>query len=305
VFRFSSPAASMFRYRPIRLHAQTAIKKSSEAEGPVEVITPRFFETLAIPIMQGRDFTWNDGANTHSVAIINDSLARKLFPSGDAIGSHVRVGKNPRRRLFEIVEIVGDIRISHQSVVFRPLLQEPRPVGNLAIRTDAGMKEVGDLARRTVESMGRHYFRIDFLTLERQVGVALAQERVTAMLSSFFGGLALLIAFVGLYGLLAHAVARRTREIGVRIALGASRSQVIRMIVREGLVPVLIGTAIGVPCALGAGRLIGSLLFALPPSDPVSLVAAALMFPAAGVIACLLPAMRASGINPSAALRSE
>ncbi|MFH1573685.1 MAG: ABC transporter permease, partial [Acidobacteriota bacterium] len=284
--------------------------RSPAADGPVEVITPRFFETLSIPIMQGRDFSWTDGASSPAVAIINHTLAQKLFPSGNAIGSRIRVGREPRQRSFEIVGVVadltvGDIRKAHQPVVFRPLLQEPRPMGNLIIRTKTGISGVGESVRHTLESMGRHYFRTDYLTLEHQVSVSLAQERVTALLSSFFGGLALLIAFVGLYGLLGHAVAQRTREIAVRMALGASRPRVIRMIVREGYVPVLIGTAIGLPCALGASRLIGSLLFALQPYDPVVLFVAALVFPVTGVIACLLPAMRASGINPATALRSD
>jgi putative ABC transport system permease protein len=283
-----------------------------DAAGLRETVSPRFFETFGISFIEGRDFTWHDGTHTPPVAIINASLSRKLFPAGNAIGQRIRVGTDSARQALEIVGIVndaviGNLRMSaHLPVVFRPTLQEPR----VALASDVSVHGSGDpnataeAMRRIVASLGHEYFsRIQ--TVDEGIDGSLLQERLLAGLSSFCAGLAVLLVFIGLYGLLAYAVARRAREIGVRMALGASRVRVLRMIVGEGLLLALAGVAIGIPCALAGARMTRTLLFDVRPSDPVILGGAAAFLVLVGVIGGLVPARQASTVDPMVALRSE
>jgi ABC-type antimicrobial peptide transport system permease subunit len=155
-----------------------------------------------------------------------------------------------------------------------------------------------------IASQGRHFVRAVF-TMDEWVDHALLQERLTAGLSAFAGVLTVVLACVGIYGLLAYAVTARVREIGVRLALGATRARVVRMIVREGLAIAVSGVLIGIPCALGAARLIRSQLYGLAPNDPATIIGAAVVFIVTGFVAALVPALRASKIDPMDALRQE
>jgi len=288
-----------------------AVDTPAEVDAPMEVVSPEFFETLDISIVRGRAFTWLDNIDSPPVCIINRSLSKRLFPSGAAIGQRIRIGADPKHRAIEIVGIVtdatiGNLRAPHQPVVFRPTLQEPlfARVAVVNIRTSGIPMAVDDAVRRTVASLGHQYVQ-NLYPLEEQLDQSLLQERLLAGLSSFFAAVAVLLAFIGLYGLLTYAIARRTREIGVRLALGASQSAVRRMIMKESVVLTLLGVIVGVPCALAAGRVTGALLFNLAPSDPLTLGSAAAFFVVVGSIAGFLPARRASNIDPMEALRSE
>jgi predicted permease len=288
-----------------------ASDRLNEVGGLMEMVSPRFFDTIRIPRIQGRDFTWQDDAHGAPVVIVNATLSHRLFPQGNAVGQRIRIGRDPVRQALEIVGVVGDapvgnIREPDVPVAFRPIPQEPRFAGvpDINVRTSGNVKAVGERLRETVASLGRHYLR-SLSTLEEQVDQALLQERLVAWLSSFFAGLAVLLACIGVYALLTYAVARRTREIGVRMALGASRPSVVRLIVGEGLTLALLGVVLGVPAAVAAGRLIGALLYGLGPTDAVTLTSATAMFIIVAAIAGLLPAYRASTIDPMAALRHD
>jgi predicted permease len=281
------------------------------ADSIMENITPTFFATAGIPLSQGRDFTWNDDTQHPAVVIINESLRRKIFPRDNPIGRRIRIGNDPRRNAVEVVGIVHDAAIGSYTrpdmpVAFRPRMQELQlaraPV--LLVRS-SGESAVsnGDL-RSVIAGLGHEYAR-GFYSLDEQIDRALLPERLLAALSSFFAGLGVLIAFVGLYGALAYAVSRRTREIGVRMALGASRFDVIRMIVGEGLVVTVSGIVVGVPTAMVAGVLIRSFLFGLQPSDPSILIAASAFFAAVGASAGVRPAVRAASLDPMTVLRNE
>jgi len=279
------------------------------ADGLMESVTPRFFETAGIPLRRGRDFTWGDTGNIAGVAIVNQALADTLFPGGDPIGQHIRIGADPRRATLEVVGLVsdasiGDLRTPHVPVAFRPRLQEQARAPVLNFRFEGDPAAADAAVRQVIAGLGHEYPR-RFYSLEEQVEIALLQERLLAGTSGFFGGLAVLLAFVGLYGLLSYAMSRRTREIGVRMALGASRGQVLRMVMREGVLLTLVGVAIGIPCALAASRVTASMLFGLEPGDPAVVAAAAVFFVAIGSLAGLWPARRAAGVNPTDALRSE
>jgi predicted permease len=284
---------------------------SPVATGLTDFISPGFFDMFGIARLRGRDFTWDDDERAPMVAIVSESLARKLFPTGEVIGGRVRVASGPARTDVEIVGVVADtpigrIRELHLAVMFRPMMQDltraqfPLP----SVRVSGDPKAVRDAYVRVVESQGHHFVRTLF-TLDEWIDFALLQERLIAGLSTSAAALAVLLACTGLYGLLAYAVASRVREIGVRMALGARRTVVVRMIVRDGLIVVVPGVLIGVPCALAAATLVRSQLYGLAPNDPATIIGAAAVFTVTGFVAALVPALRASKIDPIDALRQE
>jgi predicted lysophospholipase L1 biosynthesis ABC-type transport system permease subunit len=201
---------------------------------------------------------------------------------------------------------VGNIREPHALVLFRPLLQDPQRavVPNVEVRAHAEEAAISGALTESVAALGHHFVRHVF-TLEEQVDQALLRERLIAALSACFAGIALLLACVGIYGLIACAVARRTREIGIRMALGASRSAVLGTVLREAISIVLIGIAAGVPCAFGGAQFVRSFLYGLDPADPRTLLVAAGLFLVIGASAGLWPAYRASTSDPMMALRDD
>lgn len=284
---------------------------NGETGALMERVTPRFFETSGTPLLGGRDFTWGDDKEHAQVAIINEALSRALFPAGNAIGRYIRIGKDPSRAAVEIVGVVGDAVIGgfkqpHAPVVFRPRLQDaisPRaPV--MLFRTSVDPVTIDAAMTEVIDGLGREYPR-RFYSLNEQIDVALLRERLLAALSSFFAGLAALLAFVGLYSALALAVARRTREVGVRMALGATRASVIRMVIADGARISVAGVALGIPAALAASGLVSSWVFGVQATNPTALVAAGTFFIAIGIIAGLRPALRASSVDPATVLRAE
>jgi putative ABC transport system permease protein len=284
---------------------------SAEVAGLTEFVSPGFFSMFGIPRLRGRDFTWTDDGRALPVVLINEGLAHRLFTGDEAIGQRLRAWSGRTTKEFQIIGVVADaaigtIREPHQPVVFRPILQEPaRARFALAhMRVTGDLKTVRDASVRAIASQGRHFVRAVF-TMEEWVDHALLQERLTAALSMFAGGMTLALACIGVYGLLAYAVTSRIREIGVRLALGATHAQVVRMIVREGLAIAVPGVAIGIPCALVAARLVRSQLYGVVPNDPSTITGAAVVLVLTSVVASLLPALRASKIDPSEALRQE
>jgi putative ABC transport system permease protein len=270
-------------------------------------VSPGLFGVLGIPVKGGRDFGWTDNSRNRPVAIISDSLARRLFSSGNPIGEHIRVGVLPHRQDAEIVGVVGDARLydlknPNVSAVYVPALQEPRNNWkSLIIRGDRVSLE--DL-NRAVASFGYDHIRFT-RPLEYAAARGLLRERIIAMLATFFGALALLLAAIGLYGLLSYAVAQRQREIGIRMALGADAHRVIRTVVVDGLMTTLIGLTAGLAAALVSVRLVKSLLFGVTTHDPATLVAAPVALIAVAVGACLIPAARAARTDPIITLRAE
>jgi putative ABC transport system permease protein len=289
----------------------TGPEPSPVATGLTEFVTPGFFDMFGIARLRGRDFNWDDDGHAPTVAIVSESLARRLFPAGDVIGRRVRVSSGPARTDIEIVGVVADAPISgarepHLAVLFRPMMQDltRAQFPNTFVRVTGDLPAVRDAYVRVVDSQGRHFVRALF-TLDEWIDFALLQERLIAGFSTSAAALAVLLACIGLYGLLAYAVASRVREIGVRMALGASRSVVVQMIVRDGLIVVVPGVLIGVPGALAAATLVRSQLYGLAPNDPATIIGAAAVFTVTGFVAALVPALRASKIDAMDALRQE
>jgi putative ABC transport system permease protein len=283
-------------------------RRSEVVSGFVSV-SPHLFRTLGVDVLAGRDFSWHDDSQGR-VAIVSRSLATRLFAGGEALGRHIRVGNEPRRQDLEVVGIVGDVRLWNPrnpdaSGVFVPMLQEGDSAtgGDLIVRMAPGASMSASSLGHTVQSLG-HESVSKYRTAQEVLDRAILQERVTAMLAAFFGALALLLAAVGLYGLMAYSVVQRTREIGIRVALGAQRTEVVTMVMGDTMRLVIVGVALGTPMALSSSRLVGSLLFGLAPGDPVTLAVIAGMLLAIGLVAGYLPGRRASRVDPIEALRS-
>ncbi len=277
------------------------------AESMRTPVSPGFFEAVGIPVVKGRDFAWSDSARARKVTVISQSLERRLFGDANAIGRHVRVGVQPDRQDVEVVGVVADARLydvknPNTFAAYMAALQDPQVNGKcLVVRaTNLALP----LVKREVEALG--YEKVgNMVTLRYITDRAQLQERMTATLAGFFGGLALLLSAIGLYGLMAYTVAQRQREIGIRVALGADPWRVTTEVVRDGLAVTGIGIAAGGTAALGSVQLVRSLLFGITPHDPLTLVAAPASLVLVALVACALPAARAARTDPMLALRAE
>jgi predicted permease len=277
----------------------------------VEPAGPDYFRTMETPVLRGREFTSADRAGSPKVAIVNESTARHFFGDTNPIGRFVSI---PAYRADESwLQIVGevrdikvhDLRESSTLMLYVPMFQAPEGGATFEVRTamDPVYAETAILgAVRAIDDRLPVY---SVKSLGNQFDDSLVEERLVASLSSLFGILALLLTCVGLYGLMAYAVNRRTGEIGIRMALGAERGRIARMILRETLLLVLGGLAIGIPAAIFAARLIASQLFGLNASDPITFVAACVAMATVTLMASYLPARRAASVDPMKALRSE
>ncbi len=273
-----------------------------------------YFSTMQIPILAGRGFTAQDTETSQKVSVINQTLARKFFGSSNPIGQHFRqhegadAAHNP---WIEIIGVCADSRYEHMKrlsqAVHYDLLRQQIVVGGLTylVRTPMKPEAVVPSLRAAVQRVDRDLPLMDIRTMEQQIGDDLQQERMFASLSAGFGVLALMLACIGIYGIMAYTVVQRTNEIGIRLALGAERGQVRGMVLREAGGLAVIGVASGLVVALGLGRLVKSLLYGLQPADPLSLAGAGCLLLGLALIAGWVPAMRASRVEPMEALRHE
>ena len=274
-------------------------------------IWPGFFKILGIRLIAGRDFEVTDDARHPHQVIVSRSFAERLFANGDAIGKHIRFGFMPDFQNLEIVGVAYDARIFDLREAAPPIiyysylqLSQPFPWADLYVRTAKSPEALAMTIDHEIESLG-HEYPLRTATVDQMMSRVLINERVIALLSSFFAALALLLASIGLYGLMSYSVTRRTREIGVRVALGAQQGSVRWMILRETLALTLFGVTLGVPSGIAATRLIASMLFGLSPSDLSTIATACLLLLTVAFVAGYLPARRASSIDPMLALRTE
>jgi predicted permease len=288
-------------------------------------VSPHFFETIGQPVIRGRGLTEQDTATSRMVAIVNQSFVKKFFPQQDPIGIHFGTFNQKYAGDYEIVGIVADAKYTNprdpaRPMYFRPLSQlntnlkehsattaESRSLfpNSITIQFIGDAARLESLARRTLANINPDLTIESFKSLDYQVADNFNQERLITRLTGLFGLLALALASVGLYGITAYSVARRTSEIGLRMALGANRGDVVALVLRKALLLVALGLAIGVPVALLGGRLMASQLYGVRPYDPISLAAAVLLLSAFAALAGFIPARRAASIEPMNALRTE
>lgn len=275
----------------------------------VNAVSLGYFENVGIPLVRGRDFALTDDERAPHVAVVNESLARRLFENQDPIGRHFGFEQKSSAE-FEIVAVVADARVnsvleSAPPMIYFPLLQFVPDVESLDIRAAADPKSVAEQLRGALSSIDPDLPIGDITTVREQLSSNLAQQRLIARLTSIFGGLALALACLGLYGVMSYTVARRTAELGVRMALGATRVAVLSLILRSMLVVVGAGLLVGLVLSVLSVRAIGSLLFGISPYDATTMLSAAAVLILVSIVAGLKPAWRAALVDPAEALRTE
>jgi len=269
-------------------------------------VSPEFFATMEIPFVAGRAFTPQDSKTAPKVAVINEAAARKMFPTGNAVGR--RMGFSPEQSTeYEIVGVIRDTKYSSVRDAAPPTLYQCYLQGqvrsmNFVLRTAGDPAAMTEAVRTAVRAIDPAVPITNVATQTEQVERRFAQERLFARAYTLFGGLALLLACIGLFGLMSYSVSRRTNEIGIRMALGAHRGSVVRMVLGESLLLVGIGIALGIGAALLSGRLIETVLFGLGAMDVLSFTAATALIVAVSTLAGYLPARRASRVDPMVAL---
>jgi predicted permease len=276
------------------------------------VIGNDYFAALQIPLLGGRTFGPQDTATSHRVAIISERMARDLFPPGvNPIGHHYYTRLDPRPDSdVEVVGIVKDVKFRTlqeppQYIDYIPNPQHPWGYGDLAVRYSGDFNTVSNEVQQAIHSVNRTLPISRITTLDEQVTRSITNQRLVAQLSAFFGLLAVFLSCIGIYGLMSYIVSRRTNEIGIRIAIGASRADVRWLVMREIVLLVAVGIAVGIPVTLAGSRFVTNMLFGMSGVNWISLVASVASLLLVGLIAGYLPARRASRVDPMVALRYE
>lgn len=286
---------------------------ADRASSDMSIVTPGFFGAMGIPLRKGRDFTQRDDLQAPRVLIVNEAFARKFFPGGDAIGKRIKPGATNGKEgvvMREIVGIVGNARqapwtAGDDPIYYLPYKQVSWWFGTVVVRAAVPPLEVEPAAQAALMSLDREAAMYQVRTGDERSAAAYSMQRFLMVLMVSFAAIALLLTVVGIYGLLAYAVARRRHEIGLRIALGAGRLDVLGMVLRQAGRLVVVGLVLGLAGAAGAQRLLESFVFGVRAGDPVFLLSASAVIVIAGLAAAYLPASRAASVDPIRALRSE
>jgi predicted permease len=272
---------------------------------------PDFFRTLGIPLVKGRYFTDHDDQNSTPVAIVSEGFARRFFPNQEAVGKRIQQsGPELRNKWMEIVGIVGNVKylgltVETDPAYYMPFAQTYGPRMFLAVRSSGDAARLAAALRQNIQSVDPGATLAEISTMEEAVALSVSRPRFDSMLLALFAGIALLLAAVGIYGLIAYSVAQRRHEIGLRMALGAARPDVLRMVVRQGVSLASIGIVIGLGGAFALTRLLKTMLFGVGVMDALTFAAAAFALMLVVLLATFLPALRATRISPVVALRYE
>jgi putative ABC transport system permease protein len=274
----------------------------------VNDIAPTFFETLRIPLISGREFTDSDRAGTKPVVIANEAMAKHFWPNENAIGKRFHFHGDPALR--EIVGVVhntveNNIGEEPQPVAYLPLTQNYSPAVVMLVRTSGRPEAVISTVRSQVQQLDSNLALTNVQTIGELLSQGLWAPRMGAALLAVFGGLALVLAIIGVYGVLSYSVNQQTREIGIRMAMGAQTGRVLRLVIGQGMRLAAAGLVLGLLVAFAAMRVLGSLLFGVSAHDPLTFAAVSLVLALAAMLACYIPARRATKVDPIIALRYE
>jgi putative ABC transport system permease protein len=274
-------------------------------------VTPDYFRVLGIPLLSGRYFNENDRMTAPRVTVISEAMAKVYFPNESAIGKRLVFGFPPESGIErEIVGIVGNIRDVALSqtpgpMMYVPFAQSPFWGGAVIVKSTLGAGDVAAAIRRDVREIDKDLPVTDVEELSALVDASTAQPKFRTSLLGLFAAMALILAVTGIFGVISYSVSCRTREIGIRVALGASRGAILQMILRETLMLTFAGLGIGIPCALAASRLLGHMLFNVSPNDPVTIAVVGFLLATVACFAGYVPARRAMKVDPMVALRHE
>jgi putative ABC transport system permease protein len=293
-----------------QIEGRRPYQPGEEPTADYTVVGSDYFRTMNIALHRGRVFTNHDTAGSPEVVVVSDAFVKRYFPTEDPIGRRI-VFDDPDRKPLEIVGVVGDIKRNGLDAAVEPELyishlQRPERRLNLVLRTDArDAAQLTQATRAEIKNFDPNQIIWRTQTLEELLGTSVAPRRFNMLLLGIFATVALVLAAVGLYGVMSYSVSWRTHEIGIRMALGAKRADVLRLVIRQGLAMTLIGLGIGLVGAFALSRVMAGLLFGVSPKDPLTFAGVSIVLLAVALLACLLPARRATRVNPIVALRSE
>jgi putative ABC transport system permease protein len=290
------------------VEGRPAPPKGQYPEANFRIASPDYFKTLRIPLLEGRPFDERDTADRPLVAVVNETFARTFFDGEEAVGKRLRDpdGTHP----VEIVGVVADVKHwglddEPEPYIYMAHAQSPDNVMTIAVRSSVDPPAMVAAVRRDVQSLDRDLPVFDIKSLAQRVEESGSQKRLIVFLLSVFAAVALLLASVGIYGVMAYSVAQRTHEIGIRMALGAQTRDVVRLVLRHGMLMALAGVSVGVLASLALTKLIKAMLFRVSPTDPATFALVAAALAAVALVACLVPARRATRVDPVIALRHE
>jgi putative ABC transport system permease protein len=297
---------------PIMVDGQSEAEAERNPALNLQIVTHEFFRTMRMPVRQGRTFDDRDTAGVRPVVVVSEALARRYWPGQEAVGKRIRTPMPTppyEQTWMTVVGVMAPARYRELQAsrydVYMSYLQADEGLRHLVVRTTGDPLALTPAVRAAVKSVDGELILTDVTSMAALVDVALGGARFGMQILSAFALVALLMAALGIYGVVAFVVSRRTREVGIRMALGARAADVLGLVLRQGMAPVLAGLAAGLALALSLGRLGSSLLFEVPPHDVATLAAAAAVLTAAALLACALPARRAARIDPAQALRDE
>ncbi len=300
--------------RTFTIEGQPIAPGEPHPDEQIRFVSAGYFGTMGIPLLKGRDFTGRDLPDTPQVVIVNQALARKYWPNEAPLGKRVSFSsRNPK--WYAIVGVVGNVKhrgldLEDKPEFYVPFLQPLFAEANvqpmyLVARTSSEPLSAAAVVRHEVAAIDRDQPVSNLLTMEQRIADSVAPRRFNMFLLGLFAALALILAAIGIYGIMAFSVAQRTHEIGVRMALGARRADVLRLVLRNGFKLALIGIALGLAIAFAATRLMSSLLYGVSPTDRTTFLIDALVLAGVALLACYIPARRATKVDPLVALRYE
>jgi putative ABC transport system permease protein len=295
---------------PVAIEGRPAVEFAMQPEVAVRAISPGYFQTLRIPLLGGRDFNESDTLDRPDAVMISESMAREFWPNENAVGKRLILSFYPGK-LREVIGVVRDVKFrgltSRESLamIYVPLAQITFWNQALVVRTAGDPASAASAIAAAIHATDSGQPVRDVLALDEILAASLSQQQFSMLLLASFAALALILAAVGIYSVLAYAVRQRQREIGIRIALGAQLGDVLRMVVAEGMRPALIGVALGLAGALALSRVISSLIFGVSKSDPLTFMSVSALLATVALVASLLPAYRATRVDPIRALREE
>ncbi|HEV2417433.1 MAG TPA: ABC transporter permease, partial [Terriglobia bacterium] len=295
---------------PIAIEGRPAGALSEQPAVDTVMVSPGYFRTMRVPLLRGRVFNESDRPGTQPVIVISEAMAKRFWPNQDPLGRHLTSAFDPGASL-EVVGVVGNVkdrglaRLSPIATMYMPIFQISDTVISLVIRTGVDPTSVISEVSGAIHQIDPDQPLQDVMPMEQILNVSLSQQRFSMMLIATFAGLALILAAIGIYGVIAYSVSQRTHEIGIRMALGAQRTDVLKLVVGNGMFLVLIGVSIGIVAALGLTRFLASMLYGIQPNDVITLVVVSLGLGGTGLLACYIPARRATEVDPMVALRHE